>query len=107
MSVDIEQLPARTSKPTETRYWRITAMPDSGKAFWQVTVVEDPGLMYPMRRVIIATRRAIRIDREFSNQAIERRGKKREKRQVATRLVAAALAAREEQSPDSREENVA
>lgn len=107
MSVDIEQLPARTTKPNETRYWKITARPDSGKAFWQVTVEETPRSLNPMRRVLIATRRAIRIDREFSNEAIERRGKRREKRQVATRLVAAALAAREEHPPNSREESVA
>lgn len=102
MSVDIEQV-------GQSDYWRITAEPDSGKAYWRVEVYADRNFMYPMRRVLVAVRRAIRIDREFSLEQIEKRGARRQKRQVATRLVAAALAAREEQelSEQDEEENVA
>lgn len=67
MSVDIEQVGPCT--------WQVTAAPDSGRAFWRVTVYENHKRknMNPMAPVIAATRRAWRIDQAFSLEQISRR----------------------------------
>lgn len=67
MSVDIEQVGPCT--------WRVTAAPDSGKAFWRVTVYENHKRKNanPMGPVIAAMRRAWRIDQAFSLEQISRR----------------------------------
>lgn len=60
--------------------WRVTAQPDSGKAFWTVEVQEDHRLKNPMYRVLVALRKARRIDKQFSIAEIERREARRNKR---------------------------
>lgn len=63
MSVEIEQVgPCR---------WRVTAQPDSGKAFWSVDVSENHRSQNPMGPVLAAMRRAWRIDRAFSSEQID------------------------------------
>lgn len=65
MSVDLEPIGPCT--------WRVTAKPDSGKAYWQVTVMENHKWRYPMAHVLRALRRAWKIDQAFSTEQIERR----------------------------------
>jgi len=75
MSVTVEQPDGFDG----TRYV-ITAEPDSGKAFWRKEVRADPKWKDPMRLVSRALRRAIKIDSEFSLEAIERRKTAKEKK---------------------------
>jgi len=88
----------------ESRRWVIEATPDSGRAYWKVEVWENSRARNPLAPVLRAIRRATRIDYEFSLEAIEKRSQRRKKRLVATRLLAAALAAQEQ---DETEEKVA
>jgi len=108
MSVDIEQL---TQRDTFTNQWRITARPDSGKAFWQVEVSESATAIDPYWEVRRATGRAIKIDREFSLEKIEKRATKKRQRQSSARLLEAALHGNSpgapRLNPNSREEGVA
>lgn len=87
-----------------SRYWVIEATPDSGRAYWKVEVWENNRAKNPLAPVLRAIRRATKIDYEFSLEAIEKRSRRRQKRLVATRLLAAALAAQEQ---DETEEKVA
>lgn len=65
MSVDLELIGPCT--------WRVTARPDSGRAFWSVTVYENHKWRYSMAPVLRALRRAWKIDQAFSTEQIERR----------------------------------
>lgn len=57
--------------------WRVTAQPDSGKAFWSVQVREREHSIAP---VAAALRKAHRIDKQFSLAEIQRREARRMKR---------------------------
>lgn len=63
--------------------WRVTAEPDSGKAFWSVEVRETPRPAknsHSMAPVMRAVRKARRIDKQFSVAEIDRREARRMKR---------------------------
>ena len=79
MSVTIEQ----PGGPDGTLY-RITAEPDSGKAYWQKDVNLNWSRKDPWYPVLLVLRRAMKIDYEFSLDAIE--GRKTRRENAARRL---------------------